>query len=74
MDNCPVVIKIQPLYLDKGELENKLTIQFKGDIYRNVGDLKSRKIVDNEKENLYYFFSETPRKHQGRFIEQSYMM
>ena len=36
MDNCPVA-KIQQFYLDRTELENKLTIQLSGDIYHNVG-------------------------------------
>ena len=50
IDNCSVVAKIQQFYLDKAELESKLTIQFEGDIQRNAGDLKSLRIVDSEKE------------------------
>lgn len=50
IDNCSVVAKIQQFYLDKAELESKLTIQFEGDIQRNAEDLKSLRIVDSEKE------------------------
>ena len=52
-------------YLDRAELENKLTIQFEGDIYHNVGDLKSRRIVDNEREKLYDFFQKNSKKTPG---------
>ena len=46
-------------------MENKLTIQFEGDIYRNVGDVRPRRIVDNEMEKLYDFFQKNLKKTPG---------
>ena len=43
-----VVAKVQQLFSDENTLEEKLTIQFDGDIYRKLGYAKARKIIDNE--------------------------
>ena len=49
MEDCPVVAKVQPLFSDKNTLEEKLIIQFGGDIYHKLGDVEARKIIDKEK-------------------------
>ena len=62
MKDCPAITKIQQFYLDKYTLENKLTISFEGDVYHKVGDLKSRRIIDNEKSKIYKYFQENPKE------------
>ena len=51
MEGCP----------DENTLEEKLTIQFDGDIYHKLGDVKARKIIDNEKYNAYNLFQENTK-------------
>ena len=51
MEGCP----------DENTLEEKLTIQFDGDIYHKLGDVKARKIIDNEKCNTYNLFQENTK-------------
>ena len=69
MDNCPVFAKIQQFYLGRTDLENKLTIQFEGDVYRNVGDVRSRRIVDNKMEKLYDFFQKNLKNTPGALYQ-----
>ena len=61
MEGCPVVAKVQQLFSDENTLEEKLTIQFDGDIYHKLGDVKARKIIDNEKYNAYNLFQENTK-------------
>ena len=61
MEGCPVVAKVQQLFSDENTLEEKLTIQFDGDIYHKLGDVKARKIIDNEKYNAYNLFQENSK-------------
>ena len=51
MEGYPIVAKVQQLFSDENNLEEKLTIQFDGDIYHKLGDVKARKIIGNEKYN-----------------------
>ena len=69
IDNRAVIVKLQQFYLDRAELESKLTIQFEGDIYHNQGDLKSLRIVDSEKEKLYDFFQKSSKKTPGALYQ-----
>ena len=46
-------------------MENKLENQFEGDIYRDVGDKRPHRIVDNEIEKLYDFFQKNLKKTPG---------
>ena len=39
MDGCPVVAKVQQLFSDEDTLEEKLTVQFDGNIYHKIGDV-----------------------------------
>ena len=61
MEGCPFVAKVQQLFSDENTLEEKLTIQFDGDIYHKLGDVKARKIIDNEKYNAYNLFQENTK-------------
>ena len=61
MEGCPIVAKVQQLFSDENNLEEKLTIQFDGDIYHKVGDVKARKIIDNEKYNASNLFQENTK-------------
>ena len=61
MEDCPLVAKVQQLFSDENTLEEKLTIQFDGDIYHKLGDVKARKIIDNEKYNAYNLFQENTK-------------
>ena len=61
MEGCPFVAKVQQLFSDENTLEEKLTIQFDGDIYHKLGDVKVRKIIDNEKYNAYNLFQENTK-------------
>ena len=61
MEGCPVVAKVQQLFSDENTLEEKLTIQFDGDIYHKLGDVKARKIIDNENYNVYNLFQENTK-------------
>ena len=61
MEGCPVVAKVQQLFPDENTLEEKLTIQFGGDIYHKLGDVKARKIIDNRKYNAYNLFQENTK-------------
>ena len=61
MEGCPFVAKVQQLFSDENTLEEKLTIQFDGDIYHKHGDVKVRKIIDNEKYNAYNLFHENTK-------------
>ena len=61
MEDRTVVAKIQHFYFGKYTLENKLTVSFEDDVYRKVGDLKSRRIIDNEKSKIYNYFQENPK-------------
>ena len=61
MEGCPFVAKVQQLFSDENTLEEKLTIQFDGDIYHKLGDVKVRKIIDNEKYNAYNLFHENTK-------------
>ena len=56
-----VVAKVQQLFSDENTLEEKLTIQFDGDIYRKLGYAKARKIIDNEIYNAYNLFQENAK-------------
>ena len=56
-----VVAKVQQLFSDENTLEEKLTIQFDGDIYRKLGYAKARKIIDNEICNAYNLFQENAK-------------
>ena len=56
-----VVAKVQQLFSDENTLEEKLTIQFDGDIYRKLGYAKPRKIIDNEIYNAYNLFQENAK-------------
>ena len=56
-----VVAKVQQLFSDENTLEEKLTIQFDGDIYRKLGYAKARKIIDNETYNAYNLFQENAK-------------
>ena len=60
-EGCPVVSKVQQLFSHENTLEEKLTIQLDGDIYHKLGDVKSRKIIDNEKYNTYNLFQENTK-------------
>ena len=62
MDDCPVEAKIQKFYLDKSTIENKLAIYFEGGVYHKVGNLKSRRIIGNEKSKIYNYFQEDPKE------------
>ena len=61
MEGYPIVAKVQQLFSDENNLEEKLTIQFDGDIYHKVGDVKARKIIDNEKYNASNLFQENTK-------------
>ena len=61
MEGCPVIAKVQQVFSDENTLEEKLTIQFDGDIYHKLGDVKARKIIDNEKCNTYNLFQENTK-------------
>ena len=61
MEGCPVVAKVQQLFSDENTLEEKLTIQFDEDIYHKLGDVKARKIIENEKYNAYNLFQENTK-------------
>ena len=61
MEGCPVVAKVQKLFSDENTLEEKLTIQFDGDIYLKLGDVKARKIIENEKYNAYNLLQENTK-------------
>ena len=61
MEGYPVVAKVQQLFSGENTLEEKLTIQFDGDIYHKLGDVKARKIIDNEKYNAYNLFQENTK-------------
>ena len=69
IDNCAVIAKLQQFYLDRAELESKLTIQFEGGIYHKQGDLKSLTIVDSEKEKLHDFFQKNSKKTPGALYQ-----
>ena len=56
-----VVAKVQQLFSDENTLEEKLTIQFDGDIYRKLGYAKARKIIDNEIYSAYNLFQENAK-------------
>ena len=56
-----VAAKVQQLFSDENTLEEKLTIQFDGDIYRKLGYAKARKIIDNEIYNAYNLFQENAK-------------
>ena len=56
-----VVAKVQQLFSDENTLEEKLTIQFDGDIYRKLGYAKARKIIDYEIYNAYNLFQENAK-------------
>ena len=60
-EGCPVVSKVQQLFSDENTPEEKLTIQLDGDIYHKLGDVKARKIIDNEKYNAYNLFQENTK-------------
>ena len=51
MEGCP----------DENTLEEKLTIQFDGDIYHKLGDVKARKIIYKERYNAYNSFQENTK-------------
>ena len=61
MEGCAVIAKVQQLFSDENTLEEMLTIQFDGDIYHKLGDVKVRKIIDNEKYNAYNLFQENTK-------------
>ena len=61
MEGCPVIAKVQKLFSDENTLEEKLTIQFDGDIYNKLGDVKARKIIDKEKSNANNLFQENTK-------------
>ena len=61
MEGCPVDAKVQQLFSDENTLEEKLTIQFDGDIYHNLGDVKAHKIIDNKKYNAYNLLQENTK-------------
>ena len=61
MEGCPVVAKVLQLFLDENTLEEKLTIQFGGDICHKLGDVKAHKIIDNKKYNAYNLFQENTK-------------
>ena len=48
--------------------KEKLTIQFNGDIYQKLGDVKARKIIDNEKLCLKNWFRKTQSSNHEQFI------
>ena len=62
IDNRAVIVKLQQFYLDRAELESKLTIQFEGDI-------KPLRIVDNEEEKLHDFFQKIFKKTPGALYQ-----
>ena len=61
MEGCSVVAKVQQLFSDENNLEEKLAIQFDGDIYHKIGDAKARKIIDNKKCNAYNLFQKNTK-------------
>ena len=61
MEGCPFVAKVQQLFSDENTLEEKLTIQFDEDIYHKLGDVKARKIIENEKYNAYNLLQENTK-------------
>ena len=61
MKGYPVVAKVKQLFSDENTFEERLTIQFDGDIYHKLGDVKARKIIDNEKCNTYNLFQENTK-------------
>ena len=61
MEGCPFVAKVQQLFSDENTLEEKLTIQFDGDIYPKLGDVKACKIIGNENYNAYNLFHENAK-------------
>ena len=61
MEGCSVVAKVQKLFSDENNLEEKLTIQFDGDIYHKIGDFKTGKIIDTKKYNAYNLFQENTK-------------
>ena len=62
MKEWPVLAKIQQLYSDKHTLENNLRISFESDVCHKVWDLKSRRIIDNEKSKIHNYIQENPKE------------
>ena len=61
MKGYPVVVKVKQLLSHENTLEERLTIQFDGDIYHKLGDVIARKIIDKEKYNACNLFQENTK-------------
>ena len=59
MEDNTVVEKVQQFFSDENTLGEKLTIQFDGDIYHKLGDVKARKIINKKNTRLTIFFKKT---------------
>ena len=56
MKDCPVKATIQQLVNRNNTFEDFLTITFRGNIFHQPGDFQSRRIIDEEKKDLYKAF------------------
>ena len=56
MKDCPVKATIQQLVNRNNTFEDFLTIAFRGNIFHQPGDFQSRRIIDEEKKDLYKAF------------------
>ena len=68
MEGCPVVAKVQQLFSVENTLEEKLTIQFDGDIYQKLGDVKARKIIATKNTMFTICFKKTQSSNHQQFI------
>ena len=68
MEGCPVAAKVQQLFSVENTLEEKLTIQFDGDIYQKLGDVKARKIIATKNTIFTICFKKTQSSNHQQFI------
>ena len=56
MKDCPVKAAIQQLVNRDNTFQDFLTITFRGNVCHQPGDFQSRRIIDEEKKDLYKTF------------------